>query len=177
MNKRRTGFRSRSTKRKVGIQHASWSWNTFVEWYGLPWCRETCHSLYQHNAARSLWSTLLWRLLTRRESQFDVHTINSPVSCLFRNYLIHRFSFDNMPEEISTEAKSGNGSVENVGVKMSDEFPCKECRQLFETQKALDLHWRLVHDPNRHQENWDAWGRYRRLNAYRTDGEHTWQRF
>lgn len=55
--------------------------------------------------------------------------------------------------EISQEARSGDGSVENVGVKMTGEFKCPECRQQFDTEQAKALHWKFIHDPNRHQED------------------------
>merc|ERR1712113_823442 len=47
-----------------------------------------------------------------------------------------------MPEtmEISEAAKSGDGTVTNVGIKMTGTFKCPECRQKFDSQKALDLH-------------------------------------
>ena len=60
-----------------------------------------------------------------------------------------------MPEtmEISDAAKSGDGSVENVGVKMTGSFKCPDCRQNFDSEKAKSLHWKFIHDPNRHQED------------------------
>jgi len=42
--------------------------------------------------------------------------------------------------------------VEHVGVKMDGEFHCKECRQNFTSDKALQSHWKFIHGPNRHQE-------------------------
>eukprot|EP00428_Durinskia_dybowskii_P068680 CAMPEP_0170407802 /NCGR_PEP_ID=MMETSP0117_2-20130122/28443_1 /TAXON_ID=400756 /ORGANISM="Durinskia baltica, Strain CSIRO CS-38" /LENGTH=40 /DNA_ID= /DNA_START= /DNA_END= /DNA_ORIENTATION= len=40
-----------------------------------------------------------------------------------------------MPEtlEISAAAKSGDGTVANVGIKMSGSFQCPDCRQKFES--------------------------------------------
>jgi len=55
--------------------------------------------------------------------------------------------------EISAAAVSGDGSVENVGIKMTGSFQCPECRQKFDTEKAKQLHWKFIHDPNRHQED------------------------
>jgi len=55
--------------------------------------------------------------------------------------------------EITDEAKSGDGSVENVGIKMSGSFQCKDCRQKFDSEGAMKMHWRFIHDPNRHQED------------------------
>lgn len=55
--------------------------------------------------------------------------------------------------EISEAAKSGDGTVSNVGVKMNGTFECNECRQKFESAKAQELHWKFIHDPNRHQED------------------------
>jgi len=42
---------------------------------------------------------------------------------------------------IAKAARSGDGTVENVG------------RQKFDSQNALDLHCWFVHDPTRHQED------------------------
>ncbi len=60
-----------------------------------------------------------------------------------------------MPEtmEISAAAKSGDGTVINVGIKTDGKFQCSECRQKFDTEKAKQLHWKFIHDPNRHQED------------------------
>ena len=47
-----------------------------------------------------------------------------------------------MPEtmEISGAAKSGDGSLENVGIKLDGKLKCPHCRQIFENDKALQLH-------------------------------------
>ncbi|CAE7596749.1 unnamed protein product [Symbiodinium natans] len=60
-----------------------------------------------------------------------------------------------MPEtmEISDAAKSGDGTTTNVGIKMTGTFQCPECRQKFDSEKAKQLHWKFIHDPNRHQED------------------------
>jgi len=55
--------------------------------------------------------------------------------------------------EISQEAKSGDGTVANVGIKISGSFQCQECRQRFESERAQELHWKFIHDPSRHQED------------------------
>jgi hypothetical protein len=58
--------------------------------------------------------------------------------------------------EVHSEAvTSGDGSVENVGIRMEGSFQCQDCRQKFDTQKAKDLHWKFIHDPNRHKEKAD----------------------
>ncbi len=54
---------------------------------------------------------------------------------------------------VTQAAKSGDGTVTNVGIKMSGSFQCPECRQKFETEKTMKLHWKFIHDPNRHQED------------------------
>merc|ERR1712107_545040 len=46
--------------------------------------------------------------------------------------------------EISAEARSGDGTIENVGVKLGGGFQCPECRQQFETEKAKQLHWKFI---------------------------------
>ncbi|CAJ1414018.1 unnamed protein product [Effrenium voratum] len=71
-----------------------------------------------------------------------------------------------MPEtmEISDAAKSGDGSTQNgeressaeVGIKVDAKFQCAECRQKFDSEKAKQLHWKFIHDPNRHQEDADC---------------------
>eukprot|EP00441_Pelagodinium_beii_P031661 CAMPEP_0197642744 /NCGR_PEP_ID=MMETSP1338-20131121/16317_1 /TAXON_ID=43686 ORGANISM="Pelagodinium beii, Strain RCC1491" /NCGR_SAMPLE_ID=MMETSP1338 /ASSEMBLY_ACC=CAM_ASM_000754 /LENGTH=60 /DNA_ID=CAMNT_0043215913 /DNA_START=82 /DNA_END=264 /DNA_ORIENTATION=+ len=60
-----------------------------------------------------------------------------------------------MPEkmEISAAAMSGDGSTQNVGIKVDAKFQCPECRQKFDSEKAKQLHWKFIHDPNRHQED------------------------
>jgi len=55
--------------------------------------------------------------------------------------------------EISEEAKSGDGTIANVGIKVGAQFQCSACRQQFTSEKANQLHWKFVHDPSRHQED------------------------
>ena len=55
--------------------------------------------------------------------------------------------------EISAAAKSGDGATQNVGIKVGAQFQCAECRQKFDSEKAKQLHWKFIHDPNRHQED------------------------
>jgi len=55
-------------------------------------------------------------------------------------------------EKIVDGAKSGDGTVINVGIRMSAKIQCPDCRQRFDTQKAKDTHWKFIHDPNRLQE-------------------------
>jgi len=43
-------------------------------------------------------------------------------------------------------ALSGDGTLKNVGVKLDGQMKCSGCRQQFESQKVLDLHWRFMHD-------------------------------
>jgi len=57
-----------------------------------------------------------------------------------------------MPE-ISEAAKSGDGSVEHVGIKLDGQFQCDVCKQKFTSEKAKQIHWKFIHDPNRHQED------------------------
>ena len=52
------------------------------------------------------------------------------------------------PNFCSPRVQSGDGTIENVGIKLTGSFQCKECRQRFETQKVLDLHWNFIHDSN-----------------------------
>jgi len=55
--------------------------------------------------------------------------------------------------EITEAAKSGDGTVINVGIKTTGAFQCPDCRQKFDSEKAKQLHWKFIHDPNRHQED------------------------
>jgi len=55
--------------------------------------------------------------------------------------------------EMTDAARSGDGSIDNVGIKTNGTFQCPECSQKFETEKAKKLHWKFIHDPNRHQED------------------------
>lgn len=40
-------------------------------------------------------------------------------------------------------------TIENVGVLIAGKFACPECKQKFDGEKALEIHWRFVHDPDR----------------------------
>lgn len=50
-------------------------------------------------------------------------------------------------------AKSGDGTVANVGIKTDGAVKCPECNQVFDSQRAQQSHWRFIHDPTRHQED------------------------
>ena len=49
--------------------------------------------------------------------------------------------------EISAAAKSGDGTVEGVGIKKDGKFKSPVTNQTFDTQHALDLHLKYLHDP------------------------------
>jgi len=51
--------------------------------------------------------------------------------------------------EISADAISGDGTLQNVGVRTCGNFQCPDCGQKFDTEQALAVHWRFTHDPNR----------------------------
>jgi len=52
-----------------------------------------------------------------------------------------------MPEgEMHKDAKSGDGTIQNVGVKMDGKVQCPICRQKFNDQKSLALHQKFIHD-------------------------------
>jgi len=55
--------------------------------------------------------------------------------------------------EISEAARSGNGSLEMVGVKVDASIQCPDCAQKFDSEVALQVHFKFIHDPNRHQED------------------------
>ena len=49
--------------------------------------------------------------------------------------------------KIAPEARSGDGSLENVGTKLDAPIQCHHCRQRFMDQRALELHLKFVYDP------------------------------
>jgi len=51
--------------------------------------------------------------------------------------------------EIGDEARSGDGSVVNVGIKMNGKFKSPVTNQTFDSQHALDLHLKYPHDPKK----------------------------
>lgn len=55
--------------------------------------------------------------------------------------------------EIAPAARSGDGTVRNVGIKTESALQCPECRQRFDTERARQCHWKFIHDPNRHQDD------------------------
>jgi len=50
-----------------------------------------------------------------------------------------------MPQ-FSGAALSGDGTLKNVGIKLDGQVNCSGCKQKFETQKVLELHWKFMHD-------------------------------
>jgi hypothetical protein len=60
---------------------------------------------------------------------------------------------DALEERARKLALSGDGSIDNVGIKLDGQVVCTECRQRFDSEDARKIHWRFIHDPNRHQED------------------------
>jgi sulfite oxidase len=50
-------------------------------------------------------------------------------------------------------ASSGDGSIDNVGIKVNGTYQCPDCRQKFDSEHAAAFHWKFIHDPNRQQED------------------------
>jgi len=50
-------------------------------------------------------------------------------------------------------ARSGDGTIVNVGIKVAAVIPCQHCNQRFDSDSARDVHWRFIHDPNRHLDD------------------------
>lgn len=50
-------------------------------------------------------------------------------------------------------AISGDGTIDNVGIKLGGMVQCPDCNQKFDTERAQQTHWRFIHDPKRHQED------------------------
>jgi len=55
--------------------------------------------------------------------------------------------------EICAAALSGDGTTQNVGIKMDGQYKCPDCTQRFTIERASQLHWKFIHDPNRHHED------------------------
>lgn len=51
-------------------------------------------------------------------------------------------------EDVAAMAASGDGSLENVGIKLTGNIFCPDCRQKFLSRRALDCHWKFIHDTN-----------------------------
>ena len=51
--------------------------------------------------------------------------------------------------EVSEAAKSGDGSLEKVGIKVTGKFKSPVTNQCFDSQEALDMHHRYLHDPKK----------------------------
>jgi CDGSH-type Zn-finger protein len=47
---------------------------------------------------------------------------------------------------LPAECKSGDGSLENVGIKVNATFQCVGCKQKFDSDKVKEIHWRFAHD-------------------------------
>jgi hypothetical protein len=47
--------------------------------------------------------------------------------------------------QVAQDAKSGDGTVANVGIKLNGQCHCAECNQRFETDRALSLHVKFMH--------------------------------
>ena len=55
--------------------------------------------------------------------------------------------------EISEAAKSGDGTLANVGIKVNGKFKSPVNNQLFDTKEALELHLKYLHDPKKANPN------------------------
>jgi putative AlgH/UPF0301 family transcriptional regulator len=55
--------------------------------------------------------------------------------------------------EVADFAKSGDGTLDNVGVRVSGSFQCTHCRQKYDDQNALNHHIRFIHHPDQHSDN------------------------
>jgi len=51
--------------------------------------------------------------------------------------------------EITAAAKSGDGTIEGVGIKKDGKFKSPVTNQTFDTKEALDLHLKYLHDPRK----------------------------
>jgi len=51
-----------------------------------------------------------------------------------------------MPAGIVDAARSGNGSIDSVGLKLSGKVPCLHCSQKFDSEQALSMHCKFIHD-------------------------------
>lgn len=60
---------------------------------------------------------------------------------------------DALREVIDTQSESGDGTLDNVGIKLNGTFTCADCNQRFLTKCDLKAHVKFVHDPKRHFEH------------------------
>lgn len=51
-----------------------------------------------------------------------------------------------MPSDVIDAARSGNGTISSVGMKLDGKIQCSECKQKFDTEQALRTHCRFIHD-------------------------------
>jgi len=51
-----------------------------------------------------------------------------------------------MPSEVGDAFRSGNGTIDSVGMKLSGKVPCLHCNQKFDTAQALSMHCKFIHD-------------------------------
>jgi hypothetical protein len=51
-----------------------------------------------------------------------------------------------MPSEVGDAFRSGNGTIDSVGVKLSGKVPCLHCNQKFDSEQALSMHCKFIHD-------------------------------
>jgi nitrate reductase (NAD(P)H) len=54
--------------------------------------------------------------------------------------------------ELSPESMSGDGTLENVGIKLTGGIQCPHCNQRFETELAQKMHCKFIHDPENVRE-------------------------
>jgi len=60
--------------------------------------------------------------------------------------LYHHDNCMDMPSEVGDAFRSGNGTIDSVGVKLCGKVPCLHCNQKFDTEQALSMHCKFIHD-------------------------------
>mmetsp|Transcript_69655 Transcript_69655/g.108944 ORF Transcript_69655/g.108944 Transcript_69655/m.108944 type:complete len:308 (-) Transcript_69655:133-1056(-) len=55
-------------------------------------------------------------------------------------------------KSVNVHSLSGNGTLENVGVRVTGNHLCPDCNQRFDTEMDQILHWKFVHDSETHQQ-------------------------
>jgi len=54
-------------------------------------------------------------------------------------------------EQIEKMTVSGDGTLENVGIKVDGKFQCQHCSQKFDSKQQRQIHHRFVHPPQEQQ--------------------------
>lgn len=49
---------------------------------------------------------------------------------------------------VQQASRSGDGTVSSVGIRLTGAVRCADCSQKFDTRRAMEIHWKFIHDPS-----------------------------